>query len=269
MKVGLSTWSMLGLDVYSAVKTIGDTGLDYIELWGEIPHAYPDWVDKVKLRDSLSPYNMALTVHAPFTDLNLATPFEPMRNAVEKALLESLKLSDFLGAKVVTYHPGSVHHQKMIARAIDDSASLVRSLMRQNTGSMKINVENQTRSHSKYHYPIGTTEESVKALLEKTGAGFTLDTGHAHASGLSPLRLMDIAGARLSEIHLSDNSGEADEHLVPGAGSAELDELLGRVSSSDVFVCIEIDPYTYAPPAVAESAIAIKQDLTARAGRAK
>ena len=40
MKLGVSTWSLLKKDVYSAVKTIGDAGFEYIELWGEVPHAY-------------------------------------------------------------------------------------------------------------------------------------------------------------------------------------------------------------------------------------
>jgi hypothetical protein len=30
------------MDVESAVRAIGDAGFEYVELWGEVPHAYPD-----------------------------------------------------------------------------------------------------------------------------------------------------------------------------------------------------------------------------------
>ena len=261
MKVGLSTWSLLGVDVYSAVKAIGESGLEYIELWGEIPHAYPDWIDKAKLKDSLSPYNMTVTMHAPFTDLNIATRFEPVRGAVERALLDSMKLADYVGVQIATFHPGGVHNQALVPRSVDDSASLVRSLIKQTGGRPIINVENQTMSHSKYYYPVGSTEESVWELLEKTEAGFTLDTGHAHASGIAPMKLMDLVGRRLTEVHLSDNSGEADEHLVPGAGSAELSDLLKRIAPTDVLVCLEVDPYTYAPGPAVQAALKFRSDI--------
>jgi sugar phosphate isomerase/epimerase len=109
MKIGISTWSLLGLDVFAAVRAVGDAGFDYIELWGEVPHAHPDWVDRGKLRDVLSAYSMDLTMHAPFTDLNPATPFQPVRAAVEKTLEDFVKFSEHLGARMVTVHPGSVH----------------------------------------------------------------------------------------------------------------------------------------------------------------
>ena len=247
------------------MKAIGDSGLEYIELWGEIPHTYPDWVDKVKLKDSLSPYDMTITMHAPFTDLNLATPFEPIKSAVEKALLSSLKLAEFVGVEIATFHPGGVHNQALISRSIDDSSSMVRSLMKLTGGRPAINVENQTASHSRYHYPIGSSEESVRYLLEMTGAGFTLDTGHAHASGLNSLTLLDLAGSKLNEVHLSDNSGQADEHLVPGAGSAELTELLRRLAPTDVLVCLEVDPYTYPPGPAVEAALKFRSDTASMA----
>ena len=267
MKVGLSTWSLLGLDVYAAAKAIGDSGLEYIELWGEIPHAYPDWVDAKKLKDVLSSYSMTISMHAPFTDLNLATTFDPVKSAVEKALLSSLHLAESLGAKVATFHPGSVHNSALVSRSVDDSASMVRSLMKQFQGNVRINVENQTASHSKYHYPVASSEESIRSLLEKTQAGFTLDTGHAHASGVDSLKVIDFAGSRLSEVHLSDNEGETDDHLIPGKGSAELEGLLHRISSTDVLVCLEIDPYTYPPGPAVHAALETRKKLSSLSGK--
>lgn len=49
MKLGISTWSLLNSDVYAAVETIADAKYDFVELWDDVPHAYPDWIDKRKL----------------------------------------------------------------------------------------------------------------------------------------------------------------------------------------------------------------------------
>jgi sugar phosphate isomerase/epimerase len=254
LKLGLSTWSLLQLDVGSAVRAIGDAGYDYIELWGEVPHAYPDWADPKLLRDTLSSYDMTVTAHAPFTDLNPANPFEPVRSAVARTLTGFVKFADFLGAKMVTVHPGSVHNEALVPQALEGSVSIIDALVKEADGKLTINVENQSKSRSKYHYPIASTADSLDAVLSKVqGARLTLDTGHAHVSGLSPLTLSEHAGTRLAEIHLSDNSGASDDHLIPGHGTADLRGLMERVAGTDLLVCLELDPYKYSEQQVLDA----------------
>ncbi|MBI3859609.1 MAG: sugar phosphate isomerase/epimerase [Thaumarchaeota archaeon] len=262
MKLGVSTWSLLREDVVAAVKAIGDAGFDYIELWGEIPHAYPDWTDKKKLQDSLSTYDFTVTMHAPFTDLNLATPYDPVKGAVEKALGDFVRFSSELGASLVTVHPGSVHNEAMVPESVDNAVSMINSLVKVADGTLSICVENQARGRSKYHLPLGCTNDSLEALLSQTeGTKFTLDTGHAHASELDPLYLCDKYRSRLAEIHLSDNAGESDDHLIPGKGSADLKAILGRVTDPDVLICLELDPHRYDADEVIRASLAFKNSV--------
>ena len=151
MKLGLSTWSLLQSDLYTAVRSIGDAGFDYIELWGEVPHAYHSWVDKKKLKDALSSYNFTISMHAPFTDLNLATPFEPVKGAIGKTLREFVTFSRDIGAVRITFHPGSVHNGALVPQSMQDVVIILRQLVKESKGSVVINVENQPRSHSHYH----------------------------------------------------------------------------------------------------------------------
>ncbi len=246
MRIGVSTWSLLSLDVVSAIKAAGDAGLDYVELWGEVPHAYPDWVDRAKLKDALSSYSMRLTMHAPFTDLNPATAFQPVKAAVERTLEGFVKFSDQLGATIVTVHPGSVHSESMVPRSSESSVSTLRKMVRAAGGALSVNVENQTKSRSKYHFPLASTAESLDLILaDVEGLGFTLDTGHAHVNGQDPLSLAEREGERLTEVHLSDNGGSSDDHLVPGEGDVPLKGLMKRLTGSDVLVCLELDPHRY------------------------
>ena len=262
MRAGISTWSLLGLDVVSAIGQVGDAGFDYIELWGEVPHAYPDWTERAKLRDALSTYSMQLTMHSPFTDLNPAAAFQPIRGAVEKTLEEFVKFSEFLGAGIITVHPGSVHNELMVPRSAEGAVATLRKMVKAAGGRLAINVENQTKSRSKYHFPLASTAESLDSLLaDVEGLGFTLDTGHAHVNGQDPLSLFEREREKLTEVHLSDNAGVSDDHLIPGEGTAPLRGLMEELSSSDVLVCLELDPHRYAVAEVLRAAASFKSGV--------
>lgn len=74
------------------------------------------------------------------------------------------------------------------------------------------------------------TLDEVQALLAGVGSdrlGIMLDTGHVHVTAKALGREtnaywqdhLDALGPRLVHIHLSDNFGDLDAHLVPGEGS--------------------------------------------------
>ena len=246
MKFGLSTWSLLSLDVYSAVEAIGDAGIGYVELWGEVPHAHPSWVDKRRLRDVLSTYSMAVTAHAPFTDLNPASAFQPVRGAIEKALEEFVEFAAYLGASKVTVHPGSVHSDQLVPGSFRSSAATLLKMIEAASGRLSINVENQTKSTSRYHYPLASSSESLQRFLaDLPSSECTFDTGHANACGQDILKMAESLGDRMTEIHLSDNAGAADDHLIPGEGNAPLNGFMERAARKDILTCLELNPYRY------------------------
>ncbi len=247
-------------DLETAIRTIGDAGIEYIELWGEVPHAYHDWVDKKRLKDTLSTYAFTTAVHAPFTDLNPATPFEPVKSAVAKTLKSYVKFAEHLGAVRVTLHPGSVHNGALVHQSMEDAVVLLRQLVKEADGTLQINVENQVSSRSPYHFPLGSNAEAISNLLSNVeGVHYTLDTGHAHVSGIDPLALFDRFSDSVTEVHFHDNGGNVDEHFVPGQGSAGLREFLGRVAATDAFVCLELNPFKYSPEEVIQTVDKLKR----------
>lgn len=259
MKVGVSTWSLLNLDVCSAIAAIGDAGFEYIELWGEVPHAFPGWESQKRISDALSSYRMTVTVHAPFTDLNPASPFQPVKGAVEKTLEKFVDFTASLGATIVTVHPGSVHNEGLVEQSVVSSVTTMKKMAKAARGRLRINVENQTKGHSKYHFPLGSTGESLDLMLaEIEDLNFTLDTGHAHANGQNPSDLARRFASRLTEVHLSDNTGSSDDHLVPGEGTANLKSLMKDVARTDDLVCLELNPHVYSAPQVIQAAIATR-----------
>lgn len=263
MKLGLSSWSLLRLDLTSAIRKIGDAGLEYIELWGEVPHAYPEWQDRRAIRDALSTYRMVVTMHAPFTDLNPASPFQPVKGAVQRTLQEFVKFGDYLGATMVTVHPGSVHNEALVPQSTANSIEAIRDMVKACGGRMSINVENQAKSRSRYHFPLASNAESLDLILaEVDGLKFTLDTGHAHVNSQDPLTVASRESAFLREVHLNDNQGGSDDHLIPGEGNANLQGVLDWARGKDILICLELDPHRYTEQQVLAAAADLKAKLS-------
>ncbi len=55
--------------------------------------------------------------------------------------------------------------------------------------------------------------------------GWCFDTGHAHCCGYGPDVLKKCAVAPLS-LHIQDNNGGGDEHLIPGDGTIDWPQTL-------------------------------------------
>jgi len=66
----------------------------------------------------------------------------------------------------------------------------------------------------------GSLVHFVEDDLEAAGAGICLDFGHAHMEG-DLLDAIETTSGHLLTVHVHDNRGRADEHLVPFEGSID------------------------------------------------
>ena len=67
--------------------------------------------------------------------------------------------------------------------------------------------------------PLALQSERVDRISAEN-FGWCFDTGHAHYKGLSPATLLGLKHAPLS-LHVQDNHGQHDEHLLPGDGTID------------------------------------------------
>jgi sugar phosphate isomerase/epimerase len=251
LKVGLSTWCFLKGDVYAAVRAVGDAGFHHIELWGDVPHAYPERVDKRRLKDALSVYDISVTMHAPISDLNVASTFQPVKGAVQGTLRSFMSFSRSLDAHQVTFHPGSAQSETLVAESTKSAVETLRMLVREGGGSLKVNFENQSAASSPYYRPLASDLQSVDHLLTSVdGIGLTLDTGHANISGIAPDDFYTRFQKNITEVHLHDNHGTSDEHLPLGLGNAQLDGLAARLATDGVLVILELNSQRLQPSEV-------------------
>lgn len=67
----------------------------------------------------------------------------------------------------------------------------------------------------------GSRAEDLRALADRLDMGICWDVGHAHLSGLCQAAELTVIGDRLRMLHLHDNDGRRDRHLIPFTGTVD------------------------------------------------
>jgi sugar phosphate isomerase/epimerase len=68
--------------------------------------------------------------------------------------------------------------------------------------------------------------------LDSTNVGVVIDTGHRSLSG-DPAAALRTVGRHLITLHLHDNHGERDEHLLPGQGAIDWVDVMQALRDID------------------------------------
>ena len=89
--------------------------------------------------------------------------------------------------------------------------------------------ENTTIKHciQGCYFPIFARDlNALIAHMNHPLFGAVWDVGHAHIDGLNQKKEILELGTNLKAIHVHDNHGETDEHLIPFMGTANFDSLM-------------------------------------------
>ena len=155
-----------------------------------------------------------------------------------------------LGAQVLVYHAGPAPVWKVGAEhepyGLEDEAEVIARMCEQAAGrGMELAVENGA--------PLRHMEYLLE-LVEHVGApnlGICVDTGHAARGDLGAARAVRMAGGKLYTTHLQDNFGERDDHLPPGMGTIDWDEVADALADVGYDRVLQLE-LTDRPPAERE-----------------
>ncbi|MCZ7355931.1 MAG: sugar phosphate isomerase/epimerase [Candidatus Methanoperedens sp.] len=180
-----------------------------------------------KIRNIVETTDLVLTLHLPFSDLNLASLNHPIWKETTRQMCKCLeRASDFIELAVV--HPG---HLSPLGMQLPEMA------WRQNIEGLRsvcdfagdygisIGVENMVNMQHIFGKQPGEILGMIESL-ERENAGLTLDMGHAHTNGMVSEFLKDLG--RVIHVHLHDNKGRRDDHLELGKGNIKWDEVMGK-----------------------------------------
>jgi len=177
-----------------------------------------------RIDEVLRSTNLAVTVHAPYADLNIATLNYPIwRESVGQISTCIATASQWTDR--VTLHPGYLSPVgKMMPQAAwkqqKDALAEIGAVAREH--GVLACLENMIGIRE---FLCRMPDELLGMVDGIEGIGITIDIGHANTVGRVKEFLPLIRMA--SHLHVHDNHGLSDEHLALGAGTIDWD-LVGK-----------------------------------------
>jgi len=168
-------------------------------------------------------------VHAPLSDINIASFSEKVREASITEVCEAVRMAAGFGAEMVTFHPGHLSPVAQLdpgrIRALTmEAVSRIAKAGREH--GVPLAIENMPKTRmTAFQGPADLLQ-----CVEGTDVGLCLDVGHANTTG----NLDDYLAAadRVRNIHIHDNNGGWDDHMVLGAGNLPLARIVSALKPS-------------------------------------
>lgn len=202
------------------LKRLEELNVHYVELIDDGLHTLDE--KRVEVLNHISgTHNIEYTIHAPFSDVNIAATDNKLRRFILKRLEKSLQYAHQLDCKLWVFHPG--HHSAISSfyPGMDWHTNLqsVKTLLQ---FSRKYNVKIGMENIPEIFPTLLGSMDDFSRFYEELGedVGMVLDVGHANVNG-RVRAFMDKFGDKIVHLHASDNDGKQDSHLGVGKGTVD------------------------------------------------
>jgi sugar phosphate isomerase/epimerase len=221
MKISVSTLALYPKPLDEILSCLEDKGVKYCEIINEYPY------DAIN-HDTLDSYNIEISVHAPLSDINIASHNEAIRQSSVSQIKNSIDIASEMKSKVVVVHPGSMpilgdkFQEKILKYNLD---SLRECSEHADDCGVRMCVENMPDIKGLFGKDLNELEEIVNNI----NAYMTLDVGHANNMGVS---VKDMLKSKfIKHIHLSDNDGSFDNHNALGSANIDFKTFFKELNS--------------------------------------
>lgn len=236
MPIGISTLCTFG-KTFKELSSYCDVAPPLIEL-------VDDWRDSLnkdrisQIREIRSAHGIVFTVHTPFVGVNISSANEKLRALSVKIIKKSISNASEIGAQVAVVHPGSSSmlddyypgtHWKANIRSLKSILSFAEDL------GVTAGLENMPARTSAFMQRI---EEFERAEEEGLDFKIALDIGHANTHSLVKA-FVERYEHKIVHVHLHDNMGQEDQHLVMGQGTADWGWLGSKLSFRTMTAAVE------------------------------
>ena len=235
MKIGASTLAGIEFELEKTLDFIENLGIEYAEL----VHQYPaEFIDS----EILESYSLKYSIHAPFMDVNIASPQDQSRLNSIAQIKSSIDLANEINAEAVVVHPGLIsflankYFKKEVYEFANQSIKEIGDYAK-DLGVMAT-IENMPNFESMIYQNIA----DLNQLLVENEMHMTLDIGHANHVGYAPDEMIFDS---IKHVHVHDNLGDDDSHLPLGEGSIDLKYIIDTLESKnyDGIYILEVNDY--------------------------
>lgn len=242
-KIGLSMLYCLGERFQRMTRFLPNAETSYIEIIDDGFHTLDK--HKVSTLNSVGKsYDIKYSVHAPFADINIASPSKPMLKAMIKRLENSISCANALDAYLWVFHPGlktgiSMFYPKMDWLQNMETARLLHRIAEDY--GVRIAIENVPEP---YPFLMKNIEDFTKFYQEiNEDIDIVFDVGHANLNKqIEPF--LTVFVDKIVHIHAHDNNGTHDQHLGIGYGNINWENfanLLKRIAYDKTIIVESVE----------------------------
>jgi sugar phosphate isomerase/epimerase len=242
-KVGVSMLFCLGEPFTKMVKKMATVGTRHIEVLDDGAHE----IDKARvatLKETAKSHDLEYTMHAPFADINIASPSKTMLAVTLKRLKQSIAYASAIDAKLWVFHPGQRTGISQFYPGAEwkQNTATIQALYKESEEyGVNIALENLP---GKYWFLMKSPEDFTKFYKETSlPIGITMDLGHANLEGQIDPFFNKLAD-KIVHIHASDNLGEVDQHFGVGYGKIDWNsfaETMKKISFTGTIIVESVD----------------------------
>jgi len=276
LKVGLSGLLFYRIPVEEAVSRVATLGADCVEIIYDVPHFSPEFrMEKLRrLKKAVSSCDLEVSVHGPIWDFNPVSWHREVRSLALKKMKQSIDVCSKLGGDLVVVHPGRCpipQIGKLLTTAkawfVEFASDCLEHAKRR---GIKLTLENFPTNSE---HPYSSPKDMVALARRLDGLGITYDVGHAFLHKRrenvgSPEKDMAeeirLIGKHLAHVHIHDNSGGWDEHLIPGNGEIDFRPIvkeLKKVNYPGRIIAELHNPYTKEPMEIGRTGLKKVREL--------
>jgi sugar phosphate isomerase/epimerase len=248
-KIGVSTLYCLGEPFNRMVKRLGAMNTRYIEILDDGIHELNK--NRVAtLKETAESFGLQYSLHAPFADINIASPSKIMLSASMKRLRQSMAYANQLDAKVWVLHPGSKTGIGQFYPGADWKQNIesIKDLFKSaEEYGVNIALENLP---AKYYFFMSKPEEFARFYRETNlPVGIAMDLGHANLEGHIE-GFFNLLADKIVHIHASDNDGSDDQHFGIGYGRINYNWIAQTLKKTGYDKSIIVESITNVPETI-------------------
>lgn len=202
-------------------------------------------------------WNPALTIHAPFMDLNPGAVEPMVRSATQMRFKQVLGIAALLRPRAVVFHAAydrwryAGKKEVWLENSMDTWPRVMEAA--EKIDGLRVAVENV----------FDEDPEALQLLIERVGHpsfGFCFDTGHFNLFSRVPMEdWFSALGRHIVELHLHDNGGEADSHWAVGRGTVDFSKFFRLLKDHGAAPVLTVEAHE--PGDIEPSIAAVRQHL--------
>lgn len=196
----------------------------------------------VLLKEDIKDFNNRVTVHAMFSDVNVASSDVLMSELAQMRVIQSYNVGKALGADTILFHTGNkgtLHYGSQVSFK-ENFIAFWKEFIKEfeNSGIIAV-IENVFETTPQYCFDLfeGINSPNLKLAL---------DVGHVnlYAPNTNVIDWIKLYGENLYHLHIHNNFQTNDDHSNLNNGTLNFNEILTTIKNSNIAPSFVLEMFT-------------------------